>query len=98
MSACVVESWRVSQAPPSCVVVEIVNLSNPFPKESLHERTLTRPSDRASRFVRDALLAPDQVDDIVLTPKDAEEAAKKADRPLHAHGDTGHGDFGHADR
>jgi hypothetical protein len=55
--------------------------------------TLTRPSDRVSRFVRDALLAPDQVDDVVLTTKDAEKAARPVDRPIHAHGD-----FGHADR
>jgi hypothetical protein len=55
--------------------------------------TLTRPTDRASRFVRDALLAPDQVDDVVLTPTDAEKSAKKSDGPIHAHGD-----FGHADR
>lgn len=55
--------------------------------------TLTRRSERASRFVRDALLAPEQVDDVVLTPKDAPPPSKDADRPIHAHGD-----FGHADR
>ena len=55
--------------------------------------TIARPPDRASRFVRDALLVPDQVDDVALTPRDAEKPGKVVDRPVHAHGD-----FGHADR
>ncbi len=55
--------------------------------------TMTRPSERVSRFVREALLSPDQVDDVILTPADSARAVKSADRPIHAHGD-----FGHADR
>jgi hypothetical protein len=63
-------------------------------------RAAASASNRASQFVRDALLQPDQVEDVVLAPKSGEAKAGvgKPDRPAHAHGDFGHGDFGHADR
>jgi len=57
--------------------------------------TPTRSADRASKFVRDALLMPAQVQDVVLTPSN-EQAKSSELKPAHiAHA---HGDFGHADR
>jgi hypothetical protein len=59
------------------------------------QKTASRASDRASQFVRDALLRPEQVNDIVLTTEQAQAKVgdKKPSSPTHAHGD-----FGHADR
>jgi hypothetical protein len=62
-------------------------------------RAMASASNRASQFVRDALLQPEQVADVVLVAKTGEKAGDtKPNHTTHAHGDFGHGDFGHADR
>ena len=59
--------------------------------------TAIRPSERASKYMRDALLFPDQTQDVVLTPRVTFTLGKEAQHLVHAHADFGHGDFGHAD-
>jgi hypothetical protein len=56
--------------------------------------TQRQPKDRASKFVQEALLSPNQANDVVLIAKQPEQ---DPNGPTHAHGDYGHGDTGHAD-
>lgn len=53
-----------------------------------------KTSDRLNRFVCDALLAPSQTDDVILT--EVPRKSPSHDLP-HSHGDYGHADYGHAD-